>query len=59
MSGAEFRRFKHNDMDDLERRLKQVRPTWPSWWCDAVFSMDGDVLDLPKMVKLCQKYKPG
>jgi glycine C-acetyltransferase len=58
MSGAEFRRFRHNDMEDLERRLQQV-PEGAARLvvADAVFSMDGDVIDLPTMVALCRKYK--
>ena len=57
MSGAEFRRFKHNDMDDLEKRLQQVPDGVAKLViADAVFSMDGDVVDLPKVVKLCKKY---
>jgi glycine C-acetyltransferase len=57
MSGAEFRRFHHNDMADLEKRLQQV-PEGASKLvvADAVFSMDGDVIDLPKTVELCRKY---
>lgn len=57
MSGAEFRRFKHNDMDDLENRLKNV-PAGATILviADAVFSMDGDVIDLPNVVALCRKY---
>ncbi len=57
MSGAEFRRFKHNDMEDLEHRLQQI-PSGVSKLviADAVFSMDGDVIDLPKMVEICKKY---
>ena len=57
MSGAEFRRFKHNDMDDLEHRLQQV-PAGAARLvvADAVFSMDGDVVDLPKMAAICKKY---
>jgi glycine C-acetyltransferase len=57
MSGAEFRRFKHNDMADLEHRLEQV-PAGVSKMviADSVFSMDGDVIDLPKMVELCRKH---
>src|SRR5512139_669012 len=57
MSGAEFRRFKHNDMADLENRLKNI-PEEVSRMviADGVFSMDGDVIDLPKMVALCKKY---
>jgi 8-amino-7-oxononanoate synthase len=57
MSGAEFRRFRHNDMADLEHRLQQI-PSGTSILvvADAVFSMDGDVIDLPKVVELCKKY---
>jgi len=57
MSGAEFRRFRHNDMADLEKRLEGI-PSDRSTLviADAVFSMDGDIIDLPTMVKLCQKY---
>ncbi len=56
MSGAEFRRFRHNDMADLEKRLQQV-PNGASKLVisDAVFSMDGDIIDLPGMVALCKK----
>ena len=57
MSGAEFRRFKHNDMEDLGRRLQQVPDGATKLViADAVFSMDGDVIDLPKMVEMCRKY---
>jgi glycine C-acetyltransferase len=57
MSGAEFRRFKHNDMVDLENRLQQVPDGATKLVVsDAVFSMDGDVINLPKMVELCRKY---
>jgi 8-amino-7-oxononanoate synthase len=57
MSGAEFRRFKHNDMADLERRLQAV-PEGATRLviADAVFSMDGDVIDLPRVAPLCRKY---
>jgi 8-amino-7-oxononanoate synthase len=58
MSGAKFLRFKHNDMEALEQRLQQV-PAGASKLviADSVFSMDGDIIDLPKMVELCRKYK--
>ncbi len=57
MSGAEFRRFKHNDMDDLEKRLQQIpRDASCLVIADAVFSMDGDVIDLPRTVELCRQY---
>ncbi len=57
MSGAEFRRFKHNDMEDLEKRLESLPPGVSKMVIvDSVFSMDGDIIDLPTVVKLCQKY---
>ncbi len=58
MSGAKFVRFRHNDMEALELRLQQV-PSGASKLvvCDSVFSMDGDIIDFPKVVELCQKYE--
>ena len=57
MSGAEFRRFRHNDMEELEKRLQQA-PTDVSKLvvADSVFSMDGDVINFPRVVELCKKY---
>lgn len=57
MSGAEFRRFRHNDMEELEKRLMQA-PSDVSKLvvADSVFSMDGDVIDFPRVVELCKKY---
>jgi glycine C-acetyltransferase len=57
MSGAEFRRFRHNDMAHLEGLLKNA-PTDVAKMvvADSVFSMDGDIIDLPKVVELCKKY---
>jgi glycine C-acetyltransferase len=57
MSGAEFRRFRHNDMEHLEGLLKNA-PTDIAKLviADSVFSMDGDIIDLPTMVALCKKY---
>ncbi len=58
MSGAKFLRFQHNDMEALENRLKQVPDGCAKLViADAVFSMDGDVIDFPRMVELCKKYR--
>jgi len=58
MSGAEFRRFKHNDMAHLETLLKNAPADAAKLViADSVFSMDGDIIDLPKMVALCRQYK--
>lgn len=57
MSGARFVRFKHNDMDALENRLQQVPDGVTKLVvADAVFSMDGDIIDFPKVVELCRRY---
>jgi glycine C-acetyltransferase len=57
MSGAEFRRFRHNDMEHLEGLLKNAPADVAKMVvADAVFSMDGDIIDLPKVVELCKKY---
>lgn len=57
MSGAKFVRFAHNDMEALEARLKAV-PSGAARLviADAVFSMDGDAIDFPRLVELCRKY---
>ena len=57
LSGAELLRFRHNDMGDLRRRLRQVPEGAATLViADAVFSMDGDVVDLPAMVALCGEF---
>ena len=57
MSGAEFRRFRHNEMDHLEGLLKNAPADVTKLVvADAVFSMDGDIIDLPKVLELTKKY---
>jgi glycine C-acetyltransferase len=57
MSGAEFRRFRHNDMEHLEGLLKNAPSDVAKMViADSVFSMDGDIIDFPKVVELCKKY---
>jgi 8-amino-7-oxononanoate synthase len=57
MSGAKFLRFRHNDMESLEIRLKQIpKDAAKLVIADAVFSMDGDIIDFPAVVKLCKQY---
>lgn len=57
MSGATFKRFNHNDMAHLEERLKQAPADAAKLViADSVFSMDGDIVDLPRIVQLCKQY---
>ncbi|MFC2062057.1 aminotransferase class I/II-fold pyridoxal phosphate-dependent enzyme [Elusimicrobiota bacterium] len=58
LSYGKLRRFKHNDMEDLERELKKCDPDKGKLIVvDGVFSMEGDLADLPNIVKLAKKYK--
>ncbi len=57
LSHAKLARFRHNDMADLERRLRQADPNVGRLVIvDAVFSMDGDIINLPEVSRLCRKY---
>ncbi|HOA15408.1 MAG TPA: pyridoxal phosphate-dependent aminotransferase family protein [Bacillota bacterium] len=60
ISEAEFQRFRHNDVADLERLLKARREQSTSCGImvvvDAVYSMDGDVCPLPELSDVCRRY---
>jgi len=64
LSYAEVVRFKHNDMNDLEDKIiktiaqleKQKADKGMIIITDGVFSMTGDVADLPNIVKIAKKY---
>ena len=50
-------KYKHNDMDDLERVLQRCEyDKIKLIVCDGVFSMEGDVVNLPRIVELSKKY---
>jgi len=54
---AERRRFKHNDMEDLERQLKDTQNYKLRLIAtDGVFSMDGDIAKLDEICDLADKY---
>ncbi len=54
---ADFIRFRHNDMAHLERRLREANPNGRKLVVvDAVFSMDGDIINLPEVSSLCRQY---
>lgn len=57
LARGKFVRFRHNDMADLERQLRQVPPDAGKLVvADSVFSMDGDIFNLPDAVELCRRY---
>ena len=57
LSYGKMLRYRHSDMDDLEKQLKKVPE---SAGClivtDGVFSMGGDIADLPAITDLAQRY---
>ncbi|MCD6169242.1 MAG: pyridoxal phosphate-dependent aminotransferase family protein [Candidatus Latescibacteria bacterium] len=55
---GEMKRFKHNDMKDLEKVLTSCPPdSGKLIVIDGVFSMEGDIADLPGIVELADRYK--
>jgi 8-amino-7-oxononanoate synthase len=58
LSGAKLRPFRHNRMDKLEKMLQRAAEDGGGVLVvvDGVFSMEGDVCDLPRIVELCKGY---
>ncbi|MCX6770324.1 MAG: glycine C-acetyltransferase [Candidatus Micrarchaeota archaeon] len=61
LSKCERAIFKHKDMEDLERVLKEAKAKSPAYnkifiITDGVFSMDGDIAPLDKIHELAQQY---
>ena len=55
---AQRHRYKHNDMSDLEEKLKETSNCRSRIIVtDGVFSMDGTIAQLDKIVELAKKYK--
>lgn len=51
LSGAKFKRYKHIDLDDLQKKM-QDRDGRTLVVTDGVFSMDGDLAKLPELTSL-------
>jgi 8-amino-7-oxononanoate synthase len=58
LSGAKMRPFRHNRMDKLEKMLERASEDGGGVLVvvDGVFSMEGDVCDLPRIVELCKAH---
>ena len=58
LSGAHRRFFRHNDLDDLERVLDSVGGQQRRILVvvEGVYSMDGDIADLPRLIELRNRY---
>jgi 8-amino-7-oxononanoate synthase len=57
LSQGEFIRFPHQDMEVLEKRLQSIEPDAGKLIVvDGVFSMEGDIINLPEVCRLAKKY---
>lgn len=57
LSFSNYLKYKHNDMESLENQLKRCEPDKVKLIVtDGVFSMEGDVANLPEIVHLAKKY---
>ncbi|HXX56385.1 MAG TPA: pyridoxal phosphate-dependent aminotransferase family protein [Thermodesulfovibrionales bacterium] len=56
LSYGEVKKFRHNDMADLERLLDHYNGRGKLIVVDGVFSMEGDIVNLPKVVELAKTY---
>ncbi|MFA4829744.1 MAG: pyridoxal phosphate-dependent aminotransferase family protein [Thermodesulfovibrionales bacterium] len=57
LSYGDIKKFKHNDMTDLKRVLEENKDRGKLIIVDGVFSMEGDIANLPEIVELAKKYR--
>lgn len=57
-AGASLVRYNHNNMDDLDRVLQKIPPSAGKLIVsDGVFSVSGEIVDLPRLVELAKRHK--
>jgi 8-amino-7-oxononanoate synthase len=56
LSFSEVKKFRHNDMNDLERLLREYESKDKLIVIDGVFSMEGDIARLPEIIALAKQY---
>ena len=57
LSHGKIERFRHNDIEHLERVLKSLPEQGGRLLVvDGLFSMEGDIAPLPEIIPLCEKY---
>jgi len=56
MSDGETVRFNHGDLAGLERKLEQHPGAGKMVIVDGVFSMEGDIADVPGLLKVCRRH---
>ncbi|MDY3375113.1 MAG: 8-amino-7-oxononanoate synthase [Terrisporobacter othiniensis] len=48
--------YKHNNMEDLYDKISTINPTKGIIVTDSVFSMDGDIANIPEIVKIAKAF---
>lgn len=59
LSGAKMARYKHGNMKDLEKMIQENINHYPNGILvvtDGIFSMDGDIANLPDILRIVNKY---
>ena len=56
LSFGRVKKYRHNDMEDLERVLEATKDKGKLIIVDGIFSMEGDIADLPNIVRLAKTY---
>ena len=56
LSGARFQRYLHNDAQSLEQKLTRSEARRKLVVTDGVFSMDGDIAELPEICQTAQQH---
>lgn len=56
LARATLRRYRHNDLAQLEAQLRASTAPRKLVLSDTVFSMDGDLAPLPQLLALCERY---
>jgi 8-amino-7-oxononanoate synthase len=56
LSYGKIQKYRHNDMNALEKVLHATRGKGQLIIVDGIFSMEGDIVDLPNIVRLAREY---
>ena len=56
LARAQFKRYAHNSLEQLERLLSTTKAKRKLIVADAVFSMDGDIAPVPELLALAERY---
>lgn len=56
LSRAQVQRYRHGDLEQLEKLLEKNKQGKKLIVTDAVFSMDGDIAPLPELLALCEQH---